>query len=99
MEGLNPVHVENGQYQGRDARNELEKNMRQFEEKKTERTYRFSEQISTGEFIRIKNNLDLVPQGAAAKKSDADAPLDDMDAEKDLLGNQIYWISVMQSML
>ena len=91
MEGLNPNHVEPEQYQGRDARNEFEKNMRQFEEKKTDRTYRFSEQISTGEFIRIKNDLDLVPQRADAKKGE-DAPLDDMGAEKELLGNQIYWV-------
>ena len=44
--------------------------MRQFDEKKSERTYRFSEQISTGEFIRIKSDLDLLPAGAAAKKGE-----------------------------
>ena len=37
LEGLDPTHVQPGEYEGRDARNEIEKAMRMFDDKPARR--------------------------------------------------------------
>lgn len=75
----------------------VEKNMREMNEHKHHhRSQRFQEQLATGKFVSIDKNVNLEPIGAA-KQAEA-APLDDYDAERELLKNQIYWEGIISSL-
>jgi hypothetical protein len=85
IEALNPAHVAQEKYIGRDGLNVIEGEMRQFDAK-FDIIKRFVEQIVTGEFLNVKKDVDLAP------KNKGPGVLDKLDLERELLKNQILWI-------
>jgi len=61
IDNLNPSHVTQDLYLGRDALNVIEGEMRQFESK-FDIIKRYVEQIVTGEFLNVKKDVDLAPK-------------------------------------
>ena len=71
--------------------------MRQFEETKPAKTHRWKEAISSGNFIQVKKNVPLVPEAGKQKKVQEEQ-LDDQSAEREMVANQLYWTSFLQSL-
>ena len=65
---------------------------------KYQKVFRFAEELKSGKFKPVNKDVNLLPPaGQETDQIQPGAPIDNMEAEREMIKNQLYWIGAMKS--